>query len=313
MSVITALEALPTSGLTITALQTLDKAIPGEWQNVTLFDQLASDATGQTHPAVLAAVRERAAKLELEHAHYGRALQIFQLIDTADQVAAGAAVASKAADLAGSMFGSLSFLKQYTPKPDTTQAVDAGLKLVAEALAFGLVNGMPTTEPGALKRFAGALEDYGRYDLMRIAAWVVFDGLVPLGPDFLSRITGTLKDAAGSSLTDNPVFSQLSGQLPGKTSQDKRSFLIDTVDTTTDWVGRFIADKKLTQQGALKQLSGVFGVADSGLDYLAAAIDASTAYTSHTGTQTVARALARQATEQLRDDVWKEWVAELKP
>ena len=309
MSVIAKLEALPTSDLTVTALTTLDKVIPGEWENITRFDAIAAELSGQNHPAVLAAIRERAVRIEQADPNIGRALQVFTMVDTVDQAAAGAAIGSKALDLASSMFSSLGALKQFAPKPDTTQAVDAGVKLVAEVVAFGLLHGVPTTEPGSLKRFAGALEDYGRYDLMRIAAWVVFDGMLPLGPNFLQTITTTVRGAASSSLTNNPIFDQLAGRLPGNTADDKRGFILETVDQTSAWVSRFITEKQITQQGQLAQLQGVLGVADGGLDYVAAALDASTAYTTHTGTQTVARALARRAIDGLRDEAWQEWVA----
>ncbi len=309
MSVVAALEALPESGLTVTALEYLDGVVPGEWSNVRRFDDISAELSGERSPAVLAAIRERALHIEARDPNIARALQVFQLVDSVDQVAAGAAVASKAAGIASSMFGSLGFLEQYTPKPDTTQAIDAGVKLVAEVVAFGLLHGVPTTEPGAVKRFAGALEDYARYDLMRIAAWVVFDGLVPLGPDFLAKITGTLRDAASSSLTANPVFDHLGGQLPGDTAEAKRGFIIEAVDSTSGWIARFIEDKQLTQQGQLAQLQGVLGVADGGLDYVAAALDASTNTTSHTGTQTVARALARRSIDELKEQAWADWVA----
>jgi hypothetical protein len=69
-----------------------------------------------------------------------------------------------------------------------------------------------------------------------------------------------------------------------------------------------VKEKGLTQESTLKQVQAALGVADGGLDYVAAAIDASTTYFSHTGTQTVARALARRALHELRDEVWSQWV-----
>ncbi|MCB9673398.1 MAG: hypothetical protein H6734_28300 [Alphaproteobacteria bacterium] len=307
MSVVTSLEALPTSGLTVTVLQQLDRFVPGAWTNVTRFDDVVRDVLGEdASPGMIAAVRQKALALEAANAsRWQHAVTVYSLVDTVDTVAAGAAVASKV----GSMFGSLSFLEKFTPKPETTQAVDAGLKLVAELVAFGLVNGVPSMSVDGVARFTGALADYARYDLIRIAAWVVFDGVVPLGPDFVGKLVGTWKGLANDQLVSNAAFKQLSDKLPGNSADEKKAFVVHAIDQTGDWVGRFIQEKGITQQGVLKNLEGAMGVAAGGMDYVAAAVDASTAYFSHTGTQTVARALARQGLEQLKQDAWKEYLA----
>ena len=310
MSAITKLSALPTSGMTVSALNTLDAFVPGEWENVTDFNTIIAEICGADSPKKLhAQVAILARRLEIQDgARFDRAIQIYSLVDTADQVAAGAAVVGKV----GAMFGGLSFLQKMTPKPDTTQALDAGVKLIAELLAFGTLHGMPSSDPDGLARFTAALADYARYDLMRIAAWVVFEGMIPLGPDFLQQILTTWKGVAGSALSNNKVFHQLSGQIPGETMDARRGYVIDALDATGDWIGRFVEEKGITQAGALEKVQGVLGRVDGGMDYVAAAIDASTAYFSHTGTQTVARALARKAYMQLREDVWKQHLASLR-
>jgi len=310
MSALTALEALPTDGLTVTVLRTLDRIVPGEWDNVTSVDALAREVCGPEAPPKLAlqlAVTARQLSLR-DGEKYNRALQIYRMVDTVDQAAAAGAMMGKAADL----FGSLGFLKKVTPKPDTTQALDAGVKLVAELVAFGTLNGMPTADADGLQRFTGALADYARYDLVRVASWVVFDGMLPLGPGFVSKIISTWKDVASSKFAGNAAFQTLAGQLPGDTMDDKRGFAIQALDKTGDWVTRFVADKGITQGKVLDQLQGAMSVADGGLDYVAAAIDASTSYFSHTGTQTVARAVVRHALDERREQVWKGYLDTLR-
>ncbi|TNE86023.1 MAG: hypothetical protein EP330_24115 [Deltaproteobacteria bacterium] len=305
-SIIQQVEALPKSGLTITALETLDSVVPGEWTNVTSFTQLVRDVSGTDQPAVVNGIRRRAMQIEQESARFQQAAQIYALVDRVDQAAAGVAVAGKV----GELFGSLGFLKKFTPKPDTTQAVDAGLKLTAELLAFGIMHGMPSTSHDGVLKFAGALSDYARFDLMRIAGWVVFDGLVPLGPDFMAKIVHTMQGAASDKLTNNPAFGPIAKRLPGDSVEEKRNFMVQAMQTTGDWVERFVDEKNLTQQGALSKLEGVLQVAGGGMDYVAAALDASTSYYSHTGMQTVGRTLARQAYEDFRQEVWTNWLAE---
>lgn len=309
MSIVQALEALPTTGLTVEALNVLDKVVPGEWSNVTRFDAMVAEVCGPDAPAKLVAqVRQTALAIEnRDAARYSQALQIYQLVDRMDQAAGAVAALSKVSDL----FGGFGVLDQFTPKPATTQAVDAGLKLIAELLAFGRLHGLPKMDADGLARFTGALADYGRYDLIRIAAWVVFDGVLPLGPDFVSDITSTWRGLATSALKSNGVFEALAGQLPGDTVAEKQGFVIQTLDTTGDWVNRFVADKGITQSGVMAQIDQVMSLSSGGMDVVAAAIDASTSYTAHTGTQTVARALARAAHGELKDRVWREYVAGL--
>ena len=50
------------------------------------------------------------------------------------------------------------------------------------------------------------LQDYAKEDVMRIGAWIVVDGLLPLGPDFMAKIANTIRGAADSTLTNNPAF-----------------------------------------------------------------------------------------------------------
>ena len=308
MSVITALEALPQSGVTPTVLQTLDKVVPGAWSNVTRFDDLVAEILKESSlpatPGLIAEVRKRALALEAANPRFGQAVAVYTLVDTVDTVAAGAVAAAKV----GSLFSSLGFLQDLTPKPDTTQAIDAGAKLIAEMIAFGLTNGVPSMSVDGIARFTGALADYARYDLIRVAAWVTFDGLVPLGPDFVSKIVGTWKGLAQDQLMGNAAFAKLASQVPGNSATEKQAFVVQALDQTGAWVSRFVKEKGLTQESTLKQVQAALGVADGGLDYVAAAIDASTTYFSHTGTQTVARALARRALHELRDEVWSQWV-----
>ena len=73
----------------------------------------------------------------------------------------------------------LSFLQKVTPQADTTQAVDFGVKLVAEIVAFCKINGIPGEGIGD---FVESLADMRHEALMRMAALITVDGVLPLGP-----------------------------------------------------------------------------------------------------------------------------------
>ena len=309
-SVIQSVTSLPDGGVTVAVLEALDSAVPGVWTNERSIKAMAEDTARQQLPThVYKRVLQRAKELDAEHAGYRRALAVYQLTDRVDQLAAGTTIVGKVGGALGQLGEAIGgglggALKDLVPKPSHVQTIDAGLKLCAEVVAFGLVNGRDTSQAGALKRFAGAIEDYASFDLMRIAAWVVFEGLIPLGPGFLGQIVDGVSRAAGSQLTDNAVFSELSDGIPGDSVEDKRGFVVDAVQTAGDYVERLVAEKELTQEGALRSLRGVLSVAQSGGEYVAAAIDAATKYFSHTGTQTVGRALIRHALDDVKDEVW---------
>ncbi len=305
--VIASLEQLPRDGLTVSALEALDFVVPGEWENVTSFDVLVKQVSGVDKPALAAAVRQKALALEQADPSWARALKVYQLVDRVDQVAAATAAVGKVKDLFGGFGG---FLDKVTPKPETTQSLDAGAKLIAELLAFSQLNGLPT-DAEAIGRFVVALADYGRYDLMRISAWVVFDGLLPLGPNFVSTISGTFRDLADSALSDHGAMGSLLEQIPGDSTAAKKAFVVNAIDRTGEWVNGFVAEKGLTQDRVMGQLKGTLSLAEGSMDVVAAAIDASTMYTAHTGTQTVARALARKALEELKQEAWERYVASL--
>lgn len=298
--------ALPESGVTVAVLQGLDRVVPGQWSNIRTFDGIITHATAETAPVIVAQIRDRSLELWASDTRYKNALTVFTTIDTLDKIAAGAAVANKVGDL----FGALDFLKTVTPKPETTQSIDAGLKLVGELVGFGLLNGMPKLTFDGIARFVVALADYGRADLMRIASWVALDGLLPLGPTFMTKIAKQITDVASDQLSGSGVFAQLGDRLPGDSVDEKRSFVVKAVEATEEWVGKFVEDKQLTPEKIKAQLGNVLSLAEGGADYLAAAVDATTSYFSHTGVQTVARVISENAHASLKDDVWRQYVAQ---
>src|SRR4029079_1021747 len=104
------------------------------------------------------------------------------------------------ANKTGNSFEWLSFLNDVTPKADTTQAVDAALKLVGELAAFCYSSGIPGD---SVSDFATALANPVKEDAIRLGAWVAFDGLIPLGPDFLARAIGFVESASDDLFAEN--------------------------------------------------------------------------------------------------------------
>ncbi|MEL6181586.1 MAG: hypothetical protein AAFS10_21690, partial [Myxococcota bacterium] len=197
-SIKAALEKLPKSGVTVTVLSTLDYVVPGEWKNITDWETMITEVTGVTDPVQVARIGQKAEELfQSSETYYSTALTIFETVDTLDKAVAAAALASKV----GETFSFLSFLDRMTPKANTTQAVDAGVKFVAEIVAFGMLNGMPSMND--MGGFLESLKAYGKADVMRLAAWATIDGLLPLGPEFMTTISTTIGGMASSRLGNN--------------------------------------------------------------------------------------------------------------
>lgn len=280
---------LSDDGPTALALKGLDYIVPGEWTNYTDFDEMLREVTGDDDEEFLEQVKERVMELyNDEEEGYQTAMRIFQLVDTADVAMGSAALADKLAD----SFSMFSFMEDLTPKADYVQAVDLGIKIVAEILAFAKLNGLPGDSIGD---FVEALADYAGDEKMRLAALVCFDGLIPLGPDFVDLALEKIQELTTDTLEENETFQKVQEYVPGDEVEDKLGFVQESFNSVADWMRSFVDDNGIDYDGVLENLREYVELADDHLDYLAAFLDLTTAYFEHTGTQTVARKLIDRA------------------
>lgn len=285
---VTSLESLPEASLTTRLLGALDYVVPGEWNNIVSLEGMIRDVTGEEDQGLIQQVGERALVLFADPEQgYQRAVQVYQGVDSASTVAGAAALASMASE----RFEILSFLRDVAPKPDTVQAVDAGAKLAAELVAFALTNGLPGD---SVMDFANAITSYAKEERMRMTAWLAFDALIPLGPDFLEKILDTLGTVDLSFLEENRVFRFVSEHLPGDIAQ-KRDALRANVESAGAHLTSFATERGMTQEGLVEKVREYVDLADDKLDLLAASLDMSTNVFEHTGVQTVARRIVSRA------------------
>ncbi len=191
----------------------------------------------------------------------------------------------------------LSFLGKITPKADTTQAIDAAVKFVAEMATFCYCNGLPGDSVGD---FASSLTAYEKEDSMRFAAWVTFDLVLPLGPDFLSKTLDVLSSATSEQLGENSRFGKIARYLPGNDFTEKQQLLTGNLALSSAHITNFVSEKGLDQQDIFQRIKSYVEVGDNALDYVSAAIDLGTNYFEHTGIQSVSRRLISQ---RLRRDL----------
>jgi hypothetical protein len=286
-------DELPKSNVTTMMLNALDFVVPGQWRNITGFDNTIREVTGESDEQLIQQIGERAVYLFNDKSQgYQTALWLYQTVDSADSALGAAALANKV----GEKISFLGFLDRLTPNPDKAQSIDLNLKLVAELVAFCQINGIPGDSIGD---FAASLGDYSGESLMRMAALVCVDGLIPLGPDFIQKVQDSLNNTSHNDLTSNPIFSRISKVIPGGSTDEQLGFIGNAFNSVSGWMSDFVSSRGLTPQMIFGNLRNFVDVSDDKLDYVGAFLDLSTNYYEHTGTQTLARRLIERAVAEI--------------
>ena len=292
-SIFDLVDELPTGGTTVKALQTLDFVVPGQWQNLTGFTNTIRAVTGETDESLIQAIGERAVYLYNDESQgYQRAMWLYQTVDNAAGALGTAALANKI----GQDVSFLGFLSNLTPKPEKLQSLDLCVKLVVELVSFCQINGIPGDSIGD---FLAALGDYSGESLMRMAALVSFDGLIPLGADFIQMGLSTISQTTPDELEKNQSFKSVKPLIPGGDSAGQLSFIGQSFDSVKGWMGDFVSSRSLTQETLLDRVRGVVDVSADKLDYVGAFLDVAVKYYTHTGTQTLARRLVERAVAEI--------------
>jgi hypothetical protein len=286
-------DELPTGGITVMSLRSLDFAVPGQWQNLVGFNNTIKAVTGETDEALIQQIGERAVQLFNDKSQgYQNALWLYQTVDSASGALGAAAMANKV----GQDISFLGFLQNLTPKPEKAQSIDLCVKLVVELVAFCQINGIPGDSIGD---FLAALGDYGGESLMRMAALVCFDGLVPLGPDFVLKGLSTLSTMSPNDLDHNTTFKGVKSLIPGGDSAGQLSFISSSMDSVKGWMTDFVSSRGLTPEQVVDNLTKFVEISKDKLDYLGAFLDMTSNYYTHTGTQTLARRLIERAVAEI--------------
>lgn len=286
-------DELPTGGITVQALKSLDFVIPGQWQNLVGFDNTIRAVTGETDEALVRQIGERAVALFNDKSQgYQRALWLYDTVDSASGLLGTATLANRV----GQDISFLGFLDRLTPKPEKAQSIDLSVKLVTELVAFCQINGIPGDSIGD---FLAALADYSGESLMRMAALVCFDGILPLGSDFILKGLATIQGLTPDELEKNQTFNGVKDLIPGANSKDKLNFIGQSFDSVKGWMTDFVASHSLTQEKIFDNLTKFVEISKDKLDYVGAFLDIAVKYYSHTGTQTLARRLIERAAAEI--------------
>lgn len=285
-------DELPRRSLTVGLLQSLDWVVPGDYVNLVGFEETIRSITGETDPQYIQRVGVRAIELYNDTSQgYQRGLWIYR---TADSVQGFAGTASFVEKLSES-FSFLSWLGALTPKAETSQSIDLAVKLVAEIVAFLTINGRPGDNVG---EFVESLTDYRDEARMRLATMICVDGVLPLGPDFLSKATRLVGGNPGE-VGSNERFQRMRGLIPGDSVKEQVGFIEKSLDAMGDFVPKFVSEHDISQSKVLQSVKHISDKYEGSLDYIAAALDMTTDYFEHTGIQTVARQLITRAVSEI--------------
>ncbi|MCE2663956.1 MAG: hypothetical protein LW716_14905 [Microcystis sp. 53602_E8] len=258
-------DELPTNNLTVKVLKTLDYVVPGQWDNLVGFKNTIIKVTGETDESMIQQIGDRAVWLFNDKSQgYQRALWLYQTIDSADN-------ALGKIPLMGGL------IEKLTPAPEKAQTIDLTLKLVTELVAFCQINGIPGD---SIDDFVASLGDYSGESLMRMAALVCLDGLIPLGGSFIRKVESGLL-------------------IPGGNTARKLDFIGQSFDSTKGWMSGFVSQRSLSQQGLLSKIQGFIDFSADKLVYVGAFLDMTTNYYEHTGIQTLARRLIERAVAEI--------------
>lgn len=286
-------DQLPEKSMTTRVLSAIDWVVPGEYQNIVGFENTIRVVTGETDKEWVQKIGDRAIALYNDKSQgYQRALWLYQTVDSVQGVAGAASFLSKLAE----SFKFLSFVDWLTPKSDTVQTIDFSVKLVTEVLAFTTLNGLPGDSLG---EFARSLTDCRHATKMRLAALVALDGIVPLGPDFMSKVLGAIQGTRVGEFTDNPRFATLRSMMPGDNAKEQLDFVQRSVGSVEGWANGLVASTDMTVDKVVTSLKKHVDGIEGKLDYLAAFLDMTVNYYEHTGTQTVARSLISRAAAEI--------------
>jgi len=288
------IDGLPTEGLTVRALNLLDHITPGEWQNTVGFDNMIQQVTGEQDPDMVGRIRAHALELYNDDSQgYQRAVSIYQKVDDVDAALGAAALAHKI----GEKINFLSFLDRVTPRQDKAQAIDLALKLIAESVSFCYINGLPGDGIGD---FVSAVEAYEKENLIRMSAIITFNGLIPLGPEFATKLVTEVQNLDVSDIENNRLFQAAKDLLPGNgVAGDALAFINNGIGSLESYVGGFADKHGVTLDGVLGEMKGFVDFTEDKLDYLAAFLDMSTNYMTHTGVQSVGRSLISRAVGEI--------------
>jgi len=292
-NIVALVDKLPTNSLTVRTLQGIDFAAPGVWHNYTGFANTIKVLTGEDDEAMVQKIGNRAVVLFNDSKQgYQRAQWLYEAVDTLQGWLGAAALANKI----GERYNCMSFLEKLTPKHEKAHVISLGVKLVTEVGCFCSMNGIPGD---SIKDFVKSLTNYREEAMIRMAALICIDGVLPLGPDCISKVLSWLQSSSPSDLESNERYQNVKEAIPGSGVAGQLGFIRESAGAVGDWMKSFVTERQVTVDKIAGGLQKYVDFAGNKLDYLAAFLEMTTNYYEHTGTQSVARSAIMRAVAEV--------------
>jgi hypothetical protein len=286
-------DSLPENNLTVKSLKALDFVAPGQWRNLVGFEHTIRVLTGETDQDMIQKIGERANALYNDKKQGNqRAVWLYQSVESMSNVIGFTALMNKV----GEKIHLLRFLHRITPKADKVQGIDFSVKLVTELLAYTAINGIPGDSIGD---FVKGLTNYKNEALIRMIALMTFDGLIPLGPNYIDKAISFLQKDGPSALEASDSYQRIKSAIPGGSTVEQLGLIQKSLGSVADWMNSFTKQHDLSAAKVLSNLKNFIEISDDRLDFVAALIDATTDYYEHTGIQSVARSLIERAVNEV--------------
>lgn len=285
------LDQLPKDGATVQALRSLDFLLPMSWHNLTNLSLMVSAVTGEIDDTFIRETVERATELLQDPSKgYQIVLLLYQRVDglADERVHAGSPLETTQRSLTTLVEpNSVQGINRLTEK---VRCVDLAVKLAVERVAFCRLRGIACDR---LEDFVSALDSYSHESLMRMTALICFEGFVSIGTHFIQITATQLNTITDQELEQHPLFQRVWPFLPGENTANQLHFIRQTFDGAKDWLDQFVISHALTQDQVIYHLMRLNDFPDPPPDTLF--LQTTIQYFSHTGQQTLARALVEQA------------------
>lgn len=274
---------------TVFILEAMDFIIKDGYINPSNIQQYIRHVLGQISNEDVAKVEQIInGWLADDNQPYRRTLTFYRIAEHAGTAMGSATLAKQL----GEDFSFLSSLNNISPRTEHTQMADFLIKFGCEIMASLSLQGLPTD----VQSIGNQVSHFKNETAVRMATLIAIDGLLPLGPNFVQKISDTLQNGGQNSLFSQISVDKIQPLLGNNQSvQQIWQKSVDIFNQSQQSITQFLAQKGITQASVSQQLNSVINFSADKVDYVSAYMDMTTNYIYHSGSLTVLRKMIENA------------------
>lgn len=270
-------------------LEAMDFIIKDGYQNPSNIQQFIRQVLGNIANEDVAKVEQIVnGWLVDDNQPYKRTLLLYRVAEYAGTAMGSATLAKQL----GEDFSFLSSLNKISPRTEHTQMADFLVKFGCEIMASLSLQGLPTDMQG----IGNQINHFKNETAVRMATLIAIDGLLPLGPNFVQKISDTLQNGGQSNLMNQINLGGVQ-QFFGSNQSVQQIWqrLVEIFQSSQQTITQFLAQKGINQANVSQQLGNVVNFSADKVDYVSAYLDMTTNYIYHSGSLTVLRKMIENA------------------